>query len=662
MNKHEMLVRLAGVWVAAVLVAVPSISAAAPACKRPMAEKSYAEAIDSTVPSDLTPGLLTPPTPTTRIFFNVLTPKRCPGDTFPVVFNYAAWGTQRIKHLAVAQRLLTNGPMAISEEEFLRQLPQYGYIVISADPRGIGDSVPANGGGVQRLMDPAAEIQDARQILDWAYDHAEEFGIQTEPDSGIAKDIKVGTFGLSYGGGFQMSLAALDPRIDAIVPTMTWNDIYYSIVPGGAVKLGWAGFLCLSGTAVGQQYSPYLGALCRIVGPSNPQGGLMRTMTDVSTFVGVAPGQTPTQMQLARQQQLMSEFGLSAFPTQAQVIDFLERPGAAWFASQQAAAQPWGYGESQAVLRPVPALFVQGNSDLLFNLTEGYWNWRYFKAAGGDTRLISTNGGHNAFLGLRTGDCGSNNAVTSTLAWFDHYLKGEDSDRFAAIPQVCISVSNTVMAPHVRNVGVEMSDFPVGSLSGAGAVPATRASVDVTLGELAVKPVFVPVTTVAGNDKVLAGVPTIASLTVTRGQGALPNHQVAAFVATGIRRHGQLIAVDQQVTGFAEGTHTRADENVQQDDRILLPAVGEQLRDGDEVGLLFYPQTYAFTALTSAQTATGVPLLLEQLMGINAGGNLLSAGAAATGLAYINPYQVTASDVELPIFVPGEYADSQLSQ
>src|SRR5579864_677690 len=51
----------------------------------------------------------------------------------------------------------------------------------------------------------------------------------------VAKDAPgdpvIGTWGGSYGGGFQFALAAVDPRIDAMIPQITWNDLSYSLAP-----------------------------------------------------------------------------------------------------------------------------------------------------------------------------------------------------------------------------------------------------------------------------------------------------------------------------------------------------------------------------------------------------------------------------------------------
>src|SRR5207245_7998698 len=42
---------------------------------------------------------------------------------------------------------------------------------------------------------------------------------------------RVGTWGGSYGGGFQFALASVDTRVDAMIPLITWNDLTHSLLP-----------------------------------------------------------------------------------------------------------------------------------------------------------------------------------------------------------------------------------------------------------------------------------------------------------------------------------------------------------------------------------------------------------------------------------------------
>src|SRR4029079_8928261 len=74
-------------------------------------------------------------------------------------------------------------------------------------------------------------------------------------------DPRVGMVGGSYGGGIQFAVASVDPRMDTIVPLITWNELSYSLDPNntsqsvgvststpGAVKLVWGlGFSATGG-------------------------------------------------------------------------------------------------------------------------------------------------------------------------------------------------------------------------------------------------------------------------------------------------------------------------------------------------------------------------------------------------------------------------------
>ena len=44
-------------------------------------------------------------------------------------------------------------------------------------------------------------------------------------------DPRVGMVGGSYGGQVQFAVAGIDPRVDTIVPIITWNDLSYSLAP-----------------------------------------------------------------------------------------------------------------------------------------------------------------------------------------------------------------------------------------------------------------------------------------------------------------------------------------------------------------------------------------------------------------------------------------------
>lgn len=52
--------------------------------------------------------------------------------------------------------------------------------------------------------------------------------------------------GFSYGGGIQLTTAAIDCRVDALVPGLAWHSLETSLYKAETVKAGWAGILTTS--------------------------------------------------------------------------------------------------------------------------------------------------------------------------------------------------------------------------------------------------------------------------------------------------------------------------------------------------------------------------------------------------------------------------------
>ena len=77
-------------------------------------------------------------------------------------------------------------------------------------------------------------------------------------------DPRVGMIGGSYGGQIQFAIAGIDPRLDTIVPQITWNDLSYSLGPNntdfergvtyrtpGVIKLDWPVLFSALGVGAG---------------------------------------------------------------------------------------------------------------------------------------------------------------------------------------------------------------------------------------------------------------------------------------------------------------------------------------------------------------------------------------------------------------------------
>ena len=206
----------------------------------------------------------------------------------------------------------------------IKDLRDAGYNVLTWDPRGFGKS-----SGTIEVDSAAAEGRDVERIIDWV---AAQPGVQLD----AARDPRLGMVGASYGGGIQLTTAAIDCRVDAIVPSWAWNSLTTSLDKAATVKSGWSTFLY--GVAAGRKLDP------RIVS-SYHQG----------TTTGV-----------------------------------LDAANRSWFAQR---------GPATLVGRiRIPTLFVQGTVDTLFTLDEAVTNYGLLRIHGVPTSMLWFCGGHGVCL------------------------------------------------------------------------------------------------------------------------------------------------------------------------------------------------------------------------------------------------------------------------
>lgn len=199
-----------------------------------------------------------------------------------------------------------------------------GYNVLTWDPRGFGDS-----DGVATVNDPAFEGRDVQRLLDW---------ISSLPEVRLdgAGDPQVGMAGGSYGGGIQLVTAAIDCRVDAIVPMIAWHSLGTSLYRSETVKTGWAGVLA-----------------------DLPTGATVDPHVDSAYEAGMATG-------------------------------VLSEEDRAWFRSR-------GPAELVEEVR-VPTLIVQGTVDTLFTLDEALTNLEILEASGVPSAMLWYCGGHGMCL------------------------------------------------------------------------------------------------------------------------------------------------------------------------------------------------------------------------------------------------------------------------
>lgn len=209
-------------------------------------------------------------------------------------------------------------------------------------------------------------------------------------------DPRVGMMGGSYGGQIQFAIASVDPRLDTIVPAITWSDLTYSLGPNnasqapgtlraatpGAAKLTWA----LGFTAAGAA------------------DGLQNGQTDPDRLFGCpnfADFVCPTLAQAGVTGHL-DEAGIAAM-RHASVSSYIEK------------------------IR-IPTFLLQGEADTLFNLNEALANYRALRAQGTPVKMIWHSWGHSG--DPAPGDFDHDNLdpraqyeTGRIVDWFDRHLK-----------------------------------------------------------------------------------------------------------------------------------------------------------------------------------------------------------------------------------------------
>ncbi|WP_202638445.1 alpha/beta hydrolase family protein [Bailinhaonella thermotolerans] len=230
-------------------------------------------------------------------------------------------------------------------------LRAHGYNVVTWDPRGFGGS-----GGEANVNYVWKEGRDVSALVTW---------LTKQPEARLDHrgDPRVGMAGGSYGGGAQYVAAAIDRRIDAIVPSMAWNSLISSLYPDGAYKAGMGNMLCAAGSAGTNRVDAHVKSSCAS---------------------GAATG-------------------------------LLSPEDQRWYAER---------GPGALVSRiTAPTLILQGTVDTLFPLDEGVANYRRLRDAGTPVKMAWYCGGH----GQCASNPGPRGHIEKlTLNWLSRHLKREN--------------------------------------------------------------------------------------------------------------------------------------------------------------------------------------------------------------------------------------------
>lgn len=267
---------------------------------------------------------------------------RAPGTTkAPTILQGPGWGGAALTD-ATAPTSTSGGTIGVAP------MLAAGYNVVSWNPRGFHTST-----GQAEADSVLFEGRDASAIISWV---ARQSWAQLDRPG----DPRVGMVGGSYGGAVQWATAALDRRVDAIAPDISWNSLVTSLYPNGLAKSGWATGLSGGSAAAGQRNDPRIDTA---FDHAKTTGRM--TWADIS-FLG------------------------------------------SW---QRTNLAEW--------VR-TPALILQGTVDTLFPLDEAAKNYQLLQRNRVPVKMVWFCGGHGVCL-TNPGD--TSVIERDTLAWMAHYLK-----------------------------------------------------------------------------------------------------------------------------------------------------------------------------------------------------------------------------------------------
>ena len=335
--------------------------------------------------------------------------------------------------------LTTNGfgGSKTSQASVAAMFAQHGYEVLSYSGLGFGgstcnielDSPEWDGRAASRFVDLLAKRDEV------AKDGAD--------------DPVLGTWGGSYGGGFQFALASVDPRVDAMIPLITWNDLAYSLAPNndapnriytasaaGVPKYQWTEVFFADGMA-----QPAINA-----GASgNPPTGC----PGFDRFACTSNADTAAR----------------GYPS-ADTTAFLRH-----------ASAEYELFDNPSHPHVPPMMLIQGENDTLFNFNDAVANYNGAVRSGADVKLVFQEGGHSG-----PGAPGETNDQDVSrgyldqlyLNWFNHYLKHDGTDTGARVEYfqdwVTYDHSGSAGAAYGRSGSYPVGDQKTYWLSGTGSL------------------------------------------------------------------------------------------------------------------------------------------------------------------------------------------------
>jgi ABC-2 type transport system ATP-binding protein len=275
-----------------------------------------------------------------------------------------------------------------------------GYVVLSYSGLGFGgsdckiylDDPDYDGKAGKQLVDVLAGTKPYTEV-GLTGDRTVDYVAENGPG-----DPRVGMIGGSYGGQIQFAVAGQDPRVDAIIPEITWNDLSYSLAPNNTGQVEGVTY-GTPGVAKKDWIALFFG-----IGIAD---GLQNTTTDPTRNVGCP--------------NFADQACLSA--AQLQSVGY---PDAATLALARHASV-----SSYISKIKIPTLLVQGEHDTLFNIQEAVATYRALQAQGTDVAMSWFSGGHSG--DAVAGDLDLSGGVDAShqgrrwISWMDRYVRGDAS-------------------------------------------------------------------------------------------------------------------------------------------------------------------------------------------------------------------------------------------
>jgi len=202
--------------------------------------------------------------------------------------------------------------------------------------------------------------------------------------------------GGSYGGAVQLAAASVDPRIDAIVPAETWNDLGYSLFPNGTATT--SGVTSSTPGAMKIHWGLTLGLLASATGTGVDDTQPVALLGCEHTVSAVC--------------QTLSHGAVQGYPSSSDLAALRK-------------VSPASYLENVRV----PTLLIQGERDTLFNLNEATATFETLRAQGTPTAMIWQRSGHtDSEPAAGDIDWSAPDPAQYTTGrmvdWIEHYVRG----------------------------------------------------------------------------------------------------------------------------------------------------------------------------------------------------------------------------------------------